>query len=56
MITVNRHIEQIDVDEEHTEGIVTVIQADVVLTLCAGCGNGLNTDVIREMLMEAERE
>lgn len=49
-LTINRHIEQMDRTEKHPDGVVTVVQADVLLTLCAECGNALDVDALKQIL------
>jgi hypothetical protein len=49
-VTINKNIEQMDRTDEHPDGIVTVIQSDVVTTLCGSCGNRLNIEALRKML------
>ncbi len=50
-VTINRNIEQMDSTEEYPEGEVTVIQSDVLLELCAECGNKLDTETITKILL-----
>ena len=54
-VTINRNIEQMDSTEEDPEGVATVIDSDVLLTLCAQCGNKLNTEMLKEMLLALKR-
>jgi hypothetical protein len=49
-VTINKNIEQMDRTDEHPDGIVTVIQSDVVATLCGSCGNHLHIDDLRKIL------
>jgi hypothetical protein len=49
-VTINKNIEQIDRTRDHPNGVVTVIQSDVILTLCGKCGNRLHTDPLRRLL------
>jgi hypothetical protein len=49
-VTINKNIEQMDRTSEHPDGIVTVIQSDVVTTLCASCGNRLYVDDLQKIL------
>ena len=49
-VTINKNIEQMDRNDEHPDGIVTVIQSDVVTTLCGSCGNRLNIGALRKIL------
>jgi hypothetical protein len=50
-VTINRNIEQMDRTDEHPDGIVTVIQSDVVTTLCGNCGNRLNIEALRKIVV-----
>lgn len=50
MLTITRHIEQIDRTKNHPDGVVTVLQADVLITLCAECGNALDVDALKQIL------
>lgn len=50
MVTINRNIEQIDISKQFPDGIVTVIQSDVLLSLCAECGNQLNATALGQSL------
>jgi len=54
-VTINRNIEQTDSTEEDPEGIVTVIDSDVLLTLCAQCGNKLNSEMLENILLALKR-
>lgn len=49
-VTINRNIEQMDRTDEHPDGVVTVIQSDVVTTLCGNCGNRLDIDALRKIV------
>jgi hypothetical protein len=49
-VTINKNIEQIDRTAEDPDGIVTVIQSDVITTLCGNCGNRLHIAPLRNML------
>ena len=57
-VTVTRNVEQVDRSSESPEVSVSVIQSDVLLTLCARCGNRLNhqllADVLRATVAELE--
>ena len=44
-VTISREIEQFEPD-----GTITTIQADGLITLCAGCGNRLDVDALRSAL------
>lgn len=48
-VTVTRNIEQMDRTDEHPNGI-TVIQSDVVTTLCGNCGNRLDINALRKIV------
>jgi hypothetical protein len=50
MLTINRHVEQIDRDDSYPDGVITVIEAQPILTLCAGCGNRLDDERVIETL------
>ncbi len=49
-LTINRHIEHMDRTKSYPDGVVTVDQADVLLTLCAECGNALDVDALKHIL------
>lgn len=49
-VTINKNIEQMDRTVEYPNGIVTVIQSDVVTTLCASCGNELRVEDLQKVL------
>ena len=53
MVTLNKNIEQVDMTEEEPDGVITVIDSDTLLTLCADCGNKLDGDTLREALTPA---
>jgi hypothetical protein len=53
VVTLNKNIEQVDATEESPEGVITVIESDTLLTLCADCGNRLDGSVLRAMLKPA---
>ncbi len=54
-VTINRNIEQMDSTEEDPDGIVTVIDSNVLLTLCARCGNKLNSEMLKGILLAVRR-
>ncbi len=54
-VTINRNIEQMDSTEEDPEGVVTVIESDVLLTLCAQCGNKLDSEMLKRVLVALKR-
>ena len=49
-VTINKNIEQMDRTRENPDGVVTVIQSDVVATLCGSCGNRLNIEDLQKLL------
>ena len=49
-VTVTRNVEQVDRAQENPEGAVTVIQSDILLTLCARDGNRLDREVLQKVL------
>lgn len=49
-VVVTRNIEQIDKRAEQPDAVVTVIQSDTLLTLCADCGNQLDSEAVEEVL------
>ena len=49
-VSVNRNIEQVDWNEQLEDGAITVIESVAMLTLCAGCGNRLDVERLRELL------
>jgi hypothetical protein len=55
-VTFSRHIEQVDQTAEFPDGQVTVIQCDVLLTLCASCGNRFSTERATEVLEAAVKQ
>ena len=55
VVTINNNIEQMDRTEEYPEGIVTVIDSDSLLELCAQCGNKLDADMLKGILLALKR-
>jgi hypothetical protein len=55
MVTINRNIEQMDSTEEDPEGIVTVIDSKSLLELCAQCGNKLDAEMLKGILIAIKR-
>jgi hypothetical protein len=55
MVTINRNIEQMDSTEEYPDGIVTVIQSDSLLELCAQIGNKLDSEMLEGILLAVKR-
>lgn len=53
MTSVSRQIEQIDRSEAHPDGVVTVIESESVLELCAGCGNRLPVEKLKATLRKS---
>ncbi len=51
ILTINRNIEQMDSTEEYPEGEVTVIESDSLLELCAQCGNKLDSEMLKKILL-----
>ena len=51
VVTINRNIEQMDSTEEYPEGIVTVIDSNSLLELCAECGNKLDAEMLGDILL-----
>jgi hypothetical protein len=49
-VVINKNIEQMDRTAEYPDGVVTVIQSDVITTLCGSCGNRLHIDALRKLL------
>lgn len=49
-VEVSRQVEQIDWDEALSDSVITVIDSDGLLMLCAGCGNRLSTERLKEHL------
>ena len=49
-VSIDKNIQQVDRTDEDPDGIATVIQSDVVATLCADCGNRLNIDALQNLL------
>lgn len=56
LVTVNRNIEQVDEDDNPSGSVITVIQAEPLLTLCAECGNRLDDEVLRDLLKPTTHE
>jgi hypothetical protein len=55
VVTINHNIEQMDRTEEYPEGIATVIDGDSLLELCAECGNKLDSDMLKGILVALKR-
>jgi len=55
-VTFSRHIEQVDQTPECPDGEVTVIECDVLLTLCARCGNRFSAKRATEVLEAAVKQ
>jgi len=55
LVTIDRNIEQIDSTEEYPDGIATVIESDSLLELCAQCGNKLNSETLKDILVALKR-
>jgi hypothetical protein len=53
-VSLNLNVEQVDSSEEYPKGLVTVIQSEAILTLCANCGNNLDGDKLRDALTPAQ--
>jgi hypothetical protein len=51
LVTINRNIEQMDSTEEYPEGIVTVIDSNSLLELCAECGNKFDAEMLGNILL-----
>jgi predicted RNA-binding Zn-ribbon protein involved in translation (DUF1610 family) len=49
-VAITRNVEQVDNTKDEAEGIATVIDSDIVLTLCPRCGNKLGCDTLRSVL------
>jgi len=50
LVTVNRNVEQVDSTTDHPDGDITVIDMEVLLSLCATCGNKITEASIRSVL------
>jgi len=50
MVSINRNVEQMNQTEEYPDGEVTVIDSDLLLALCASCGNRFYTEYLRELI------
>lgn len=55
VLTIDRNIQQMDSTDEYPEGIATVIESDSLLELCAQCGNKLDTETLKGILMALKR-
>ena len=55
-MTFNRNIEQVDLTAEFPDGEVTVIESEVLLTLCARCGNRFSAKRATEVLETAAKQ
>lgn len=45
-VTINHNIEQVDWDEQLEDAMVTVIQSEPLITLCALCGQQLDIQAL----------
>jgi hypothetical protein len=50
-VAITRNIEQVDITKEEPGGVVNVVDSGVVLTLCAQCGNELDPDTLKSVLV-----
>ena len=50
-LSINRNIEQMDSTEEYPDGVVTVIDSNTLLELCAQCGNKLDPAMLESILV-----
>lgn len=51
LVALNRNIEQIDASTEYPGGEATVLDSQVLLTLCANCGSQIDADQLRDVLV-----
>lgn len=56
LVSINRNIEQVDEEDSRSGSVITVIQAEPLLTLCAACGNRLDDAVLRDLLKPTTHE
>lgn len=49
-VGIHKNIEQMDKTEDYPDGIVTVIQSDELMVLCAECGNKLDQAKLEKYL------
>ena len=55
VLTIDRNIAQMDSTDEYPEGVATVIESDNLLELCARCGNKLNSEMVKNILLALKR-
>jgi hypothetical protein len=56
VLSIDRNIAQMDSTDEYPEGVATIIEIESLLELCAQCGNKLDAEMLKGILMALKRK